>query len=73
MIEGILFLHEDQITIKHFSHGELVYEKLQPGQSLEIFQNGYWHNVTIKSVTDEPFISDWNYGDCIGCDARISK
>lgn len=71
MQEGILIWHGDSIAVQHFSKGELLFEKLEVGQEIELFQNGYWHKVKIHSVTDEPYIEDWNYGNCLGCDIRF--
>ena len=71
MQEGILVWHDDSIAAKYFSNGELIFTKLQVGQEVELFQNGYWHKVKIQSVTDSPYIEDWNYGDCLGCDVRF--
>lgn len=71
MHEGILVWHEDSVAAKYFSNGELNFSKLQVGQEIEIFQNGFWHKVKIRSATDEPYIEDWNYGNCLGCEVRI--
>ncbi len=72
MYEGILILHENHITVRHFKDGEVVFSKLRAGQEIEIYQNGYWHKVKVHSPTDEPYIADWEYGDCIGCDVKMS-
>lgn len=71
MHEGVLIWHEDSIAAQYFSRGELIFAKLKVGQEVEIFQNGFWHKVKIHSTTDEPYIEDWNYGNCLGCDVRI--
>ena len=73
MLQGTLFWLEDQIVVKHFDKGDVVYEKLQPGQIIEVLQNDSWHKVIIGSITEEPFIADWNYGDCVGCDVRMEE
>ena len=39
--------------------------------TIELFQNGYWHKVKIHSTTDEPYIEDWAYGDCLGCEVKL--
>ena len=71
MHEGILIWHENSIAVQYFSHGELIFKKLQVGQKIEIFQNGYWHKVKIHSTTEEPYIENWNYGDCLGCEVKL--
>ena len=71
MHEGILIFHEDSIAVRYFERGELIYKKLKVGQTIEIFQNGFWHKVKIRSTTDEPYLEDWTYGDCLGCEAKI--
>ena len=71
-MEGILLLHEDSIAVRYFNHGEVVYKKLETGQAIEIFQNGFWHKVKIHSTTEEPYLKDWSYGDCLGCEVKIS-
>ena len=71
MYEGILVWHEDSVAVQHFLHGNLIFTKLKRGQEIEIFQNGYWHKVKIYSATDEPYIEDWNYGDCLGCEVKL--
>lgn len=71
MQEGILVWHGDSIAVQYFSRGELIFKKLEVGQELELFQNGYWHKVKIRSNVDEPYIEDWNYGNCLGCDVRF--
>ncbi|MBR6012621.1 MAG: hypothetical protein IK062_02410 [Selenomonadaceae bacterium] len=73
MHEGILVWHGDSIAAKYFSNGELIFEKITVGQEVELFQNGFWHKVKIHSTTDEPYIEDWNYGNCLGCEVRIGK
>lgn len=73
MYEGTLIWHEDSIAVQHFLHGELIFTKLQRGQEIELFQNGYWHTVKIHSVTDAPYIENWNYGDCLGCEVRLDE
>ena len=70
-MEGILMWNEEQLMLKHFSKGEVVFEKLSIGQEIEVFQNGYWHRIKVLSVSEEPFFEDWNYGSGIGCEARI--
>lgn len=72
MYEGILIWHEDSIAVRHFYKGELVFTKLKAGQEIELYQNGYWHKVKVHSTTDEPYIEDWMYGDCLGCEVRLS-
>ena len=72
MYEGILVWHEDSIAVQHFHNGELVFTKLQINQGVEIFQNGFWHKVKIHSTTNEPYIENWNYGDCLGCEVKIT-
>ena len=71
MQEGILVWHDDSVAIQYFSRGELIFEHLKIGQEVELFQNGFWHKVKIRSNTDEPYIEDWNYGNCLGCDVRF--
>ena len=71
MTEGILVWHDDSIAVQYFSKGELIFDHLAVGQEIEIFQNGFWHKVKIHSTTEEPYIEDWNYGDCLGCDVRF--
>ena len=43
------------------------------GQEIELFQNGYWHKVKIHSTTDAPYVENWNYGDCLGCEVRLNE
>ena len=71
MQEGILVWNEDSIAAKYFSHGELIFAPLKVGQEVEIFQNGYWHKVKVASVTEEPYLENWNYGNCLGCDIKV--
>ena len=73
MKEGILVWNEDSIAIQYFKHGELDFIKLNAGQQIEIFQNGHWHKVKIRSTTDEPYIENWNYGNCLGCEVKIKN
>ena len=40
MYEGTLVWHEDSIAVQHFSHGELIFTKLQIGQEIELFAIG---------------------------------
>lgn len=72
MHEGTLVWHKNSIAARYFSKGELIFEHLEIGQEVEIFQNGFWHKVKIRSNTDEPYIENWNYGNCLGCDVRFS-
>ena len=72
MHEGVLVWHKNSIAVQYFSKGELIFAHLTVGQEVEIFQNGYWHKVKIRSNTEEPYIEDWNYGNCLGCDVRFS-
>ena len=71
MQEGILVWHGDSIAVQYFSHGDLIFAPLKVGQQVELFQNGYWHKVKIASITEEPYLEDWNYGNCLGCDIKI--
>ena len=71
MQEGILVWNEDSIAAKYFNHGELIFAPLKVGQEVEIFQNGYWHKVKVASVTEEPYLENWNYGNCLGCDIKV--
>ena len=71
MQEGILVWNGDSIAAKYFSRGELIFTPLKAGQEVEIFQNGFWHKVKVASVTEEPYLEDWNYGNCLGCDIKI--
>ena len=71
MYEGILVWHDDAIAVKHFSRGELIFSPLEVGQTVELFQNGFWHEVKIVSTTSEPYVEGWNYGDCLGCEVRL--
>ena len=73
MYEGTLVWHEDSIAVQYFAHGELIFTKLKIGQEVELFQNGYWHKVKIYSTTDAPYIKNWNYGDCLGCEVRLNE
>lgn len=71
MHEGVLVWHDDSIAVKYFDRGELIFSHLEVGQEIEMFQNGFWHKVKIRSNVDEPYIEDWNYGNCLGCEVRI--
>lgn len=71
MYEGTLVWHEDSIAVQYFANGELIFTKLQAGQEIELFQNGYWHKVKVNSTTDEPYIENWDYGNCLGCEVKI--
>ncbi len=73
MYEGTLVWHEDSIAVQHFIKGEIIFTKLAVGQTIELYQNGYWHEVKIASTTDEPYIEDWEYGNCLGCEVRLSE
>ncbi len=72
MHEGTLVWKKNSVAVQYFSNGELVFANLNVGQEIELFQNGYWHKVKIRSNTDEPYIEDWNYGNCLGCDVRFN-
>lgn len=72
MREGTLVWKKNSVAVQYFSKGELVFANLKVGQEIELFQNGYWHKVKIRSTTDEPYIEDWNYGNCLGCDVRFN-
>ena len=71
MYEGTLIWHEDSIAVQHFLHGELIFTKLKVGQEILLYQNGYWHKVKIHSTTEEPYIENWLYGDCLGCEVKL--
>lgn len=71
MQEGTLVWHDDAIAAQFFRKGELIFEPLEVGQVVEIFQNGYWHKFKIFSVTEEPYFENSNYGNCLGCEIRI--
>ena len=73
MKEGILVWYEDSIAVKYFDRGELIYKVPEVGQTVRMFQNGVWHEVKIRSTTEEPYIEDWYYGNCLGCDVRIEE
>ena len=72
MREGTLVWKKNSVAVQYFSNGELVFANLNVGQEIELFQNGYWHKVKSRSNTDEPYIEDWNYGNCLGCDVRFN-
>lgn len=71
MYEGTLVWHEDSIAVEHFKNKELIFTKLAAGQEIELYQNGYWHKVKIRSTTEEPYIEDFEYGDGLGCEVRL--
>ena len=72
-MEGTLALDDGKLALRHFLRGEIVFESLEVGQVLEIFQNGDWHRAEILSIDDEPYFANWNYGNGVGCEARLVK
>ena len=71
MYEGTLVWHEDSIAVQHFLNGELIFTKLKVGQEILLYQNGYWHKVKVNSTKNEPYIENWMYGDCLGCEVKL--
>ncbi len=73
MYEGTLVWHEDEIAVRHFFKGELIFTKLKAGNFVELFQNGYWHKFKILSTKSEPYFENCNYGNCLGCEIRMEE
>lgn len=71
MREGVLVWHEDSVAIRYFDRGDVAFQPLEVGSTIEMFQNGYWHKVKVHSATEEPYLEDCNYGDCLGCEVRF--
>lgn len=70
-MEGVLAWNDEKLMLRRIVKGEYCYDPITVGQEMEVFQNGNWHRVQIKSIDQGPFIENWNYGDGIGCEARF--
>ena len=72
MYEGTLVWRENAIAVEHFANREVIFTRLKVGQEIQLYQNGYWHEVKVRSTTEAPYIADWEYGDGLGCEVRLN-
>ncbi|BEU87980.1 hypothetical protein TAMA11512_14440 [Selenomonas sp. TAMA-11512] len=70
-MEGSIVWKKNQYMFQYFENGKDKLHPLHVGDALEIFLNDTWIKARIGEKNGEPIMEGINYGDGVGCTARV--
>lgn len=70
-MEGTVVWRKNQYMFQYFKDGKDMLHPLNIGDELELFLNNAWVKAKVGEKRGEPAMEGINYGDGVGCTARV--